>query len=172
MTEREQIAWAAGLFEGEGSICVKRDARTERVYMRLVMSTTDRDVMERFAEVVACGNVTGPTWHTMSKKPIWRWCVSIEEEVRRLADLFSPFLGKRRRTALLEMFYEIENQPPPRHYYRDRTHCKRGHELTEGNIMRWGDGVRRCRTCERDRSTRRRHTQIEDVAARMQELMV
>lgn len=35
-----------------------------------------------------------------------------------------------------------------------QTHCKRGHELNAVNMVRYGDGHRRCKTCEsyRERS--------------------
>jgi hypothetical protein len=36
-----------------------------------------------------------------------------------------------------------------------KTHCKRGHEFTEVNTY-IVDGMRRCRTCDRDRKRRSR----------------
>lgn len=39
----------------------------------------------------------------------------------------------------------------PRTYRPLRTHCKRGHELTEDNVYRMSCGKRECRTCVRER---------------------
>lgn len=33
------------------------------------------------------------------------------------------------------------------HHYADRTHCKRGHELTPDNWRQYGTGNRQCRQC-------------------------
>jgi hypothetical protein len=40
-----------------------------------------------------------------------------------------------------------------RHWRHNQTHCKRGHPLTEDNIVKFSDGrtERRCLTCHRDR---------------------
>lgn len=38
-------------------------------------------------------------------------------------------------------------------YYKDKTHCKRGHEFTPENIYRRSDGFRECRTCKREQNT-------------------
>lgn len=35
------------------------------------------------------------------------------------------------------------------HHYRDRTHCKRGHELTDENWVNHSNGYRQCRQCQR-----------------------
>lgn len=53
-TPGEEIAWAAGLFEGEG--CMTRSG-SQKV-MRLV--STDEDTVRRFWEIVAVGKVYGP----------------------------------------------------------------------------------------------------------------
>lgn len=34
------------------------------------------------------------------------------------------------------------------HHYRDRSHCKRGHELTEANWINHSNGHRQCRQCQ------------------------
>ena len=48
------IAWAAGLFEGEGTI-TRCDGR-----LHLRMQLTDLEVLERFAEIVGTGKIYGP----------------------------------------------------------------------------------------------------------------
>lgn len=36
--------------------------------------------------------------------------------------------------------------------YKSKTHCVRGHELSEENTRTYKDGWRRCKTCHRDRA--------------------
>lgn len=41
------------------------------------------------------------------------------------------------------------------HWYRTRTHCKKGHVLDEANIVIWKNDHRRCRICNRENQRRR-----------------
>jgi hypothetical protein len=63
------IAWAAGLFEGEGSIVISREGR-----VALQVHMTDEDVMRHLAEVLG-GNITGPYQYQQpdghKRKPFW-----------------------------------------------------------------------------------------------------
>jgi hypothetical protein len=52
--ENAQIAWAAGLFEGEGTIVDS----TGSVQLRVKM--TDLDVLERLLDVFGVGDIYGP----------------------------------------------------------------------------------------------------------------
>jgi hypothetical protein len=53
-TREEEIAWATGLFEGEGTITVSN----ERLVVRLV--NTDEAIVRRLAEIVPFGTIYGP----------------------------------------------------------------------------------------------------------------
>jgi len=52
----EELAWAAGLFDGEGTIGVRKNGTTE-AYRRIGASVgmTERFVVERFAKAVGIG---------------------------------------------------------------------------------------------------------------------
>jgi hypothetical protein len=50
----EQLAWAAGLFEGEGTITMCGLTFT------LQLKNTDESVVDRFIEIVELGHVYGP----------------------------------------------------------------------------------------------------------------
>lgn len=53
----EQIAWAAGLFEGEGTWNAYQVKPRGKIQMQARVGMTDRDVVERFAEVIGFGKV-------------------------------------------------------------------------------------------------------------------
>lgn len=93
MTRAEEIAWAAGLFEGEGSIFIHRDT------IRMQLGTCDLDVLERFHEIMGCGRIFGPE-DRAPHKPLWRWIVAKQSEIPQASALLEPFLGDRRRNAL------------------------------------------------------------------------
>lgn len=55
-------AWAAGLFDGEGSFVLQQCPRGKKkyVYPRVSMSQQDREVLDRFATCMKVGKVYGP----------------------------------------------------------------------------------------------------------------
>jgi hypothetical protein len=102
-------AWAAGLFEGEGSIVVRE--RQVHLWLR----TTDLDVLERFVEIVDAGNITTCKMRPCHTKQQYSWCISRREDVARILNAFSPWLGERRRAKAAEALGWIatkEGNPP------------------------------------------------------------
>lgn len=105
MATEAEIAWAAGLFEGEG--WAGRNGTT----VSLSVNMTDRDVLDRFAVVVGGGNVTGPYDRGARRKPMHQWIAGERETVRRIFALFLPWMGERRSARLRELMPDIL---PPR----------------------------------------------------------
>ena len=106
MCQVVEIAWAAGLFEGEGSIgLTARD-----LLPRLRISMTDRDVLDRFCTAVTAGSVSGPYAGNGSKtptgrKPMYVWQANGIVDVSRILDAFWPYLGERRRAKANEITF-------------------------------------------------------------------
>jgi hypothetical protein len=139
MPSREaELAWAAGLFEGEGWIGPK-GARAG-----MSLSMTDEDVVERFAAVVECGTVSGPWVRTghPERKPMFSWQASGRADVARLLDLFLPWMGVRRKARMETV--RLRLTPPP-----DR--CPNGHPKTPETTYLHQDGRPRCVLCLRAR---------------------
>jgi hypothetical protein len=113
MTRDQAIAWAAGLFEGEGTICVGTHSSNRRKFIRLALSTTDEDVMRRFAAVIGCGRVNGPYVDgRTNNKPRWHWQETTLEGTDKALALLLPFLGERRLQQLADTRAVVEAQPP------------------------------------------------------------
>lgn len=53
---REEIAYVAGLYEGEGNVCRRKDYRNVILSIRM----TDREPLEKVLEYTTIGSVTGP----------------------------------------------------------------------------------------------------------------
>lgn len=98
------VAWAAGLFEGEGCFSIVRVGTTGMSFTASLYST-DRDVVERFGEVVGVGTVRektkGPAWLDHHKTQ-WRWQAGADDAVT-VARLLMPHLGTRRSKRGLEL---------------------------------------------------------------------
>lgn len=99
----EEIAWAAGLFEGEGSIELWRVSQ-HRSYPRIALASTDEDVVRKWNRIVGGGKVLGP--YTRAKhpehKPMWR-ATRVGKSAEAVLALFAPHLGERRIARMNEV---------------------------------------------------------------------
>lgn len=93
MASAAEIAWAAGLFEGEGTFNM---ARPSGAYFQMSITSTDKDVIERFAQIAGIGSVRPQKMQKSHTKPTWRWCAGGRAAIPFLDEIY-PWLGKRRR---------------------------------------------------------------------------
>ena len=104
MTQAEELAWAAGLFEGEGCICVRpRTTPRDGVYVTLQLGMVDEDTVRSFFRVVAGGTINRyhpPSHRALGRKPTWMWRAGAVADVKRIGDILMPFMHARRRAAL------------------------------------------------------------------------
>lgn len=104
MATELELAWAAGLFEGEGCFTVSRrqkslhGVKTGQVYGQMVatMTMSDEDVVRRFHKIIGFGNFYALGAPRPGTKKVWRWCVQSRDGVRTFYDLVKPWLGERR----------------------------------------------------------------------------
>ncbi len=96
--EQMDLAWAAGLFEGEGCILVENRAKYvggKRV--RLIIAMKDQDVLERFARIV--GAEVKP-WNVATRKPehsmMYRVEIGKKADTYQILKMLRPFFGERR----------------------------------------------------------------------------
>jgi len=108
-TESDRWAWVAGLFEGEGSVIVS--AGKGRAYRRrLDITNTERDILEQAIEFSGLGRILAqrigrrPAHH---KQRLY-WTVTSWREIEEAANRFYPFLGRRRRARVGDLF----DRPP------------------------------------------------------------
>ena len=103
----KSIEWAAGLFEGEGSI--SHTIANGKQYPRLSLGMCDKDIVEDFARVVGYGNVTGPRQQKADWSPRYDWQICKRSEIKRILELFMPYLGLRRGYKALNCLDDIDN---------------------------------------------------------------
>jgi hypothetical protein len=92
-TPREEIAWAAGLFEGEGCMTITGGQPVMRV------ASTDRDSTDRFYEIMSTGLITRV--HRESRTGYW---VAYGVDALLAIQLLVPWFGERRRARARELF--------------------------------------------------------------------
>lgn len=138
MSHVRDIAWSAGLFEGEGCIQINRKNRKGiRPQVHLTLKMTDLDVVKRFAKAVGFGSIRGPYQYSTKHKPAWVWTWHGREALAWAQKNWLHLLGKRRRAKLLEAI-KVEAAAP----YK-----------TEG-FKRWARGLnatsRKCNRCKKE----------------------
>jgi len=106
-TSREDLAWAAGLFEGEGCFSTRHYSRDRSLLAKIKMS--DEAVVSKFHKVIKVGNVTGP-YLALKKKPVWIWQVGSFEGVQHTISSLWNWLGTRRRTRAKELINLYHNR--------------------------------------------------------------
>ncbi|MDE2106441.1 MAG: hypothetical protein KGL39_55005 [Patescibacteria group bacterium] len=114
-----EIAWAAGLFEGEG--CFTRHAcwlgegpdRRRFYYPVATLQMGDKDVVLRFAEVMGMGfKLRERVPKKAHWKVMWEWRVYGRRRFGHVYGLLCPHLGDRRRTRGAELL-DMKNDGTP-----------------------------------------------------------
>lgn len=143
-----QIAWAAGIFEGEGCISHDRQARGTRRELKVVM--TDRDVIETLRAVTGVGRTGLRRPAIPPRKATWHWIVSNWTEVDSTLRAFLPYLHSRRRAKALELLADPAG--------RQGTVCFQGHPLRgeDADVYIKAGRSPRCAVCARERARRNR----------------
>lgn len=105
MTDSE-IAWVAGIVEGEGYIAKDR--------CRLAVVMTDRDVIERLHQTTGLGKaIYDRPGRKIHHKPDSIWYVYRREHVTHILTLIIPWLGARRRNSAFSMAKSCGLALPP-----------------------------------------------------------
>jgi hypothetical protein len=159
--DTQQLAWFAGIFEGEGNMFIAKNGGT-----RLSIRMTDLDVIERvnalFPSIKIQVVVPKPVKAGYSQpKTQYAWRISKPDEVRRIITLMLPWLGERRTAKAREVLAHLDTRPGMGGPQRSRTHCAQGHEYTpENTYIRPGTTHRHCRTCRTEWSTTYREREV------------
>ena len=104
---RENLAWMAGIFEGEGYVqgrkrsYKRKDGRTfSTVGYRITVSMTDEDIIRRFYKLAGLGNFNGPrlspSMAAKGRKPIYDYTASGVDAYALVMAMWM-WLGIRRR---------------------------------------------------------------------------
>lgn len=91
------MAWAAGLYEGEGWTFVTPQAggRGRLPKVEVGIASTDVDVLVRARDVIGVGYVT----HVRTRadaKPVHKWCTGRWPDAVTALTLLRPWMGERR----------------------------------------------------------------------------
>lgn len=147
------LAWAAGLFEGEGCFSFQPKAP------RAMLSMSDEDVVRRFHQTVGIGSVH-QTKRREGRKDLWTWTAAGFPSFQYIVALLWRWLGTRRRARARELLRQFAALPARR---PERLVCKRGHDMANDTVIvrRRGSEVRQCRKCLTENTLAYRRRQKE-----------
>lgn len=103
---KEDLAWAAGLFEGEGCFTFRQDGRPSPAAQ---VCSTDEDVVKRFAETMKFGSIHSYVKNKGKNKTVWVWSASRFETFQATVALFWNELSFRRKARAKEILNYMKN---------------------------------------------------------------
>ena len=117
-----ELAWFAGLFEGEGTVTWDKRYHT----MRLSVGSTDLDVLERVQQATGVGTISGP-YKGQGKstpehyKPMYGWYLSNHQDQLDLWEKIRPMMSARRSARFDELCAMYDAAPRKRRPDSKRT---------------------------------------------------
>jgi len=168
----DSFAWAAGLFDAEGSTSLS-DHRSHAGYKVIEASITQGskagqpDELVRFTSAIDIGKIYGPYLQDGANEPVHRWRACTVNDVRRAIHLLQPWLGDVKRTQAWTALAIVDQQPALARgrpeWGSHKTHCTHGHEYATARIRPYvsrGVGVQRrdnqqCLVCVREQARAR-----------------
>lgn len=166
LSQTELLAWAGGLYDGEGCASVSPHRTHEGHFSPEVAvtqsGTTRPQVLERFRDIVGCGRIYGPYTQEGATLPVFRWKAAALVDVEHSLYVLAPWIGSVKREqarcvsrALIEQGRLPRGNPA---WGNRKTHCVKGHEYATARMRPYvarGGGTQRrdgeqCLFCVRD----------------------
>ena len=107
---REDLAWLAGFFEGEGSF-----RQSDRAYWEITQSSLEP--LERGFSIFPVGKIYGPYANKPGRQPYYRWVACKFEEVQAVVAATWPWLSRRRRDQYKSQLSKVQNKFKNSKYY-------------------------------------------------------
>jgi hypothetical protein len=139
------LAWAAGLFDGEGSIFVSSHrGRPDCVTLSLAIQMTEVDPIERFASIFGLKHRFAGL--TKTEKEIWTVTTSTESKVKEIFKALYPYLSEHKRIQG-DKAIKARDDYTSQSSWHNKEICKHGHKMTEENTYIDKRGYNTCRAC-------------------------
>ena len=173
----EELAWAGGFFDGEGSTYLEKH-RTHPGYFYPVLYVPQSavgiaaELLRLRSAMGGIGNISGVRQNGPDRKPYRRWRVVTTEKVQSALHLLWPFIGGVKRTQAQHVMRTIHGQVDlprgnPAFGAAGARYCLRGHDKWNARLRPFkGRGtndedplnhLRQCLQCVREAARERRN---------------
>lgn len=126
---REELAWAAGIIDGEGCTYLNRQQHGMLPALAVSQSSADGppQMLERLSALFG-GNVRGPATRA-GRLPIYRWNVTGYERTQAAIAAIWPWLGDVKREQAAAVLIEFREHWRPPGQRKRETHARRRAEV-------------------------------------------
>lgn len=172
-TRTQLLAWAGGLYDGEGSASLSPH-RTHEGHLSPEVAVTQSgpstpQVLARFQAVVERGRIYGPYTQKGATLPVFRWKAAAVTDVEYLLYLLAPWICRvksEQARRVSRVLVEQGRLPRGNSAWGNRkTHCVNGHEYASARLRPYVSRGRetprrenqRCLVCLRDYAREQRH---------------
>lgn len=122
MASPSEIAWAAGLFDGEGTVApMRRQGRATGVKLGIEM--TDRDPLVRFARIFDLSPPTPKKRRHAHWQDQWKVGTYDVRQIHVICGLMWPWLSKRRRRRITEVLCSVIEEQKERRQAKSCVFC-------------------------------------------------
>lgn len=139
----ERLAWAAGLFDGEGSTYLDKH-KTHSGFYRLEAAITQSDckgtpfVLVEFRRIFQIGTIYGPYDAGPGRDPVYRWKAHRAPQVIAMIQQLRPNLGSVKREQADAAVAVVTAQPALLRgnpaWGNRKSHCVNGHEYATARV--------------------------------------
>jgi hypothetical protein len=138
----ELLAWAGGLYDGEGCASLTPHRTHEGHFSPEVAVTqsgvTRPQVLERLRDFVGCGRIYGPYEQEGANLPVYRWKAAAHRDVEYSLYVLAPWIGSVKRDQARRVSRVlIEQGRLPRgnpSWGNRKTHCVKGHDYATARV--------------------------------------
>ena len=125
LLNREELAWAAGFFDGEGNIRAQgpHSPRNAPEFRRLVIqiSQKDTEVLYRFQRaVLGLGGIYGPTYDKRGSGGMYSYRITSWEKGQAIIAMLWPFLSTIKREQAATSLVDVMNYKRTSAYHNGR----------------------------------------------------
>jgi len=108
---QNRLAYLAGVFDGEGSFGLWSNGKDQKKMFMLQVEMRDVDIIGKFQEFFACGNIQYRSPRTENAEPTHVWKVKGEKALE-CAKQMMIFWGERRMTKIIKILTELKQDIP------------------------------------------------------------
>lgn len=148
MRSREELAWAAGLFDGEGTVGAYLNPRSKALQFKASVAQVDRKVLDRFQIALGMGRVVLRLRKKLrgNERPIFEWVVQSFEETQASLVMLWTWLSpvKREQFKLAQArFLAQAHIVDPGITTRRRSRSLQGNQNAKGKKWTWTQTARK-----------------------------
>lgn len=109
-----ELAWAAGFFDGEGCIWVRKPQKGSRSKVYMSVNQVDKRPLERFMLAVEVGNISGPMLATRTgpskgnEQPYWKWNCYYQDLVKETLEKLFPYMSEPKKEQAIACYIRKE----------------------------------------------------------------